>query len=156
MSPSDARAQAEAESRFFTHLSAFAVAASVLVGLSLAMGGTRWAAWVGAGWALVVVVHASVVFGHVRGAEWIARRAAALRAATVGEALDALERRLAAVEASHPSDDEDPFDLDTARAAGRPVTPEPAAGPRGAFVEDDLFAAVRAPIHTPRLDGPRR
>ncbi len=158
MSPSDARAQAEAESRFFAHLAAFAIVTAVLLGVNLVLGGALWAGWVGAAWMLVLASHAAAVFGHVLGAEWVERRAAALRGAAAGEALDALEQRLAVVEdAVGPhakSAVEDPFDLDAAQAVGRPVAPEWIGAPRDAAFEDDPFAMSRAPIDTPRLDGP--
>ena len=48
MSPSDAIRQAQAESRFFSHRTALAVATTVLLGVNLGLGGALWAAWVGA------------------------------------------------------------------------------------------------------------
>jgi hypothetical protein len=158
MSPSDARAQAEAESRFFAHLAAFAVGTAALLGVNLALGGALWAAWVGVGWMVVLTSHAAAVFGHVLGAEWVERRAAALRGAATGRALDALEHRLAVVEhavgPSPTAEVEDPFDLDAAQAVGRPVPPEWAGTPRDAAFEDDPLAAARTPVDTPRLGGP--
>ncbi len=158
MYPSDARKQALAESRLFGHLAAFAVVTSVLVGVNLVVGGPLWAGWIGVAWALVVTSHASAVFGHVLGRDWIDRRAAALRST---DALGQIEHRLGRLEAGAPvgtprpvTEAEDPFDLDAAMAVGRPVAPEHIGAPREAEFADDPFAMSREPIDTPRLDGP--
>ena len=162
MTPSDARAQALAESRFFGHLSAFAVVTAVLLGVNLVMGGAMWAAWVGVAWALIVASHAAAVFRHVLGGDWVERRAALLQVAPNYDALRHLELRLRALETAGPvsgrpapdPDVLDPFDLGSANAVGRPVAPEWIGAAPEADVPDDPFAMSREPIDTPRLDGP--
>lgn len=164
MTPSDARAQALAESRFFGHLSAFAVVTAVLLGLNLVLGGPLWAAWVSVGWGLVVASHAAAVFRHVLGSEWIERRAALLQVAPNATDVQQLRERVLhleeaprAVATAPPADPAvlDPFDLGSASAVGRPVAPERIGARPQADIEDDPFALAREPIETPRLDGPR-
>lgn len=84
MTAPDAHRQALAESRFFAHLTAFALGAAVLAAVALAAPGAgRWAGWIGAVWTVAVAMHGLTTFWPF-GDDWVARRVGTLRGGVHG------------------------------------------------------------------------